>query len=327
MSVISNTTRTNNATSNRETLADVVSRIDPEDTPIYSLIEKIGADGIHPEWLTDSLDPAADNAHEEGEEYTFAATVPPIRPGNYTQIYRKDWIISGTQEAVSEAGNVLKRKYQKAKAGVGIRKDGEFSILSNTPSAGGVVRRSGGLPTWVTSNVSRGSGGANGGFVGGLTTAATNGTQRAFTKTLLDSVMQQGFVNGAKFRHVITSPYNKMVFVSFMSDASVAPFRYAVEGGKSNTIVATADVYEGPFGKVMVQPNVVQSTAALSRNVHLIDPEFLKWMWLRKIAEDKDVAKTGDANKGVIIGEGCLKVGNEKGLGIIADVFGLTASS
>ncbi|MGF6255307.1 hypothetical protein OKW20_002404 [Ensifer sp. LBL] len=34
----------------------------------------------------------------------------------------------------------------------------------------------------------------------------------------------------------------KSVFVAFMSDANVAPFRYAVsQGGERNTIVATAD--------------------------------------------------------------------------------------
>lgn len=328
MAVITNTVRTNNATTNKETLANVVSRIDPEDTPIYSMIEKGSAEGVHPEWITDSLDAPGDNAREEGEEYTFDAATPPVRPGNYTQIFRKDWIISGSQEAASEAGNVLKRKYQKAKKGVGIRKDVEFSILSNTGSQGGVVRRSGGAPTWITSNASRGSGGANGGFVGGLTLPATDGTQRAFSKALLDATMQTGFTNGAKFKHVVGSPYVKSVFVSFMSDANVAPFRYAVDSGKGNTIVATADYYEGPFGKVMVHPNVVQAASpALARNVFLIDPEFLSWLWFRQIQEDKEVAKTGDADKGVIIGEGCLKVHNEKGLGVVADVFGLTASS
>jgi hypothetical protein len=39
------------------------------------------------------------------------------------------------------------------------------------------------------------------------------------------------------------------------------------------------------------------------------------------------VAKTGDAEKGVLIAEGTLKIVNEKGLGVIADVYGLTAST
>jgi hypothetical protein len=65
----------------------------------------------------------------------------------------------------------------------------------------------------------------------------------------------------------------------------------------------------------------------LARNVFLVDTEFAEYGWFRKIKEDKDVAKTGDAQKFVRIGEGALKVKNEKGMGVVADVFGLTAST
>lgn len=331
MAVITNTFRTTNAVGNREELSDVVSRITPEDTPIYSLIEKGKCVSVHPEWETDDLAAPAENIREEGEDYTFDAVTPPARLGNYTQILRKDWIISGTQEVVSEAGNIQKRKYQKLKKGVEIRKDVEYAIVDAKASVAGAVRNFGSLSTWIATNVSRGAGGANGGFSSGtgLTVAPTNGTQRAFTKTILDSVMQQGYQSGANFRHVSVSPYVKSVFVTFMSDTNVASFRYAVSnGGERNTIIATADYYEGPFGTVMIHPNRVQAGAAgLARNAFFIDTDFMEFDWLRKIQEDKEVAKTGDADKGVIIGEGTLKVKNEKGLGVAADLFGLTAST
>lgn len=331
MAVITNTFRTTNAVGNREELSDVVSRITPEDTPIYSLIEKGKCVSVHPEWETDELAAPGENIREEGEDYTFDAITPPARLGNYTQIMRKDWILSGTQEVVSEAGNVQKRKYQKLKKGVEIRKDVEFAILDTKASIGGAVRNFGSLNTWLITNVSRGSGGTNGGFNSGtgLTVAPGAGTQRAFTKTILDNVMQLGYQNGANFRHVSVSPYVKSVFVTFMSDTNVASFRYAVsKGGERNTIIATADYYEGPFGTVMIHPNRVQAgSATLARNAFFIDTEFLEFDWLRKIQEDKDVAKTGDADKGVIIGEGTLKVKNEKGLGVAADLYGLTAST
>ncbi|MBM3091606.1 head protein [Ensifer sp. T173] len=331
MAALANTFTTNQAVGNREELSDVVSRITPEDTPIYSLIEKGSTKSVHPEWETDELAAPAANIKTEGDEYTFGAISPPDRLGNYTQILRKDWIISATQEVVSEAGNVQKRKYQKLKKGVELRKDVEFAIVDTNASVGGATRELGSLSTWIETNVSRGATGANGGFdtPTGLTVAPTNGTQRAFTKTILDSVMQQGFQNGANFRHVSASPYVKSVFVTFMSDSNVAPFRYAVsKGGERNTIVASADYYEGPFGTVMIHPNRVQAgSAGLARNAFFIDPEMLSFLWLRKIQEDKDVAKTGDADKGVLIGEGTLKVHNEKGLGVAADLFGLTAAS
>ena len=330
MPALANTFVTTSARVNREELSNVVDRITPEDTPIYSLIEKETFKTTHPEWAVDDLAAPAANIVPEGDEYTFAATSPVTRLGTYTQIMRKEGIISGTQDATDNAGSAEQVKYQKLKKGVELKKDVEFAIVDTNAQVGGATREFGSLNTWITSNVSRGAGGANGGYNSGtgLTAAPTNGTQRAFTKTLLDNVMQQGYVSGANFRHVFVSPYVKSVFVTFMSDANVASFRYAATSGKGNSIVANADVYEGPFGKVMIQPNRVQATAAAqARNVFLVDPDYLSFGWFRKVAEDKEVAKTGDAQKFVILGEGALKPKNEKGLGIIADVFGLTAAS
>lgn len=329
MAVITNTFQSTSAVGVREELSDVVSRITPEDTPIYSMINKVDFKTKHPEWETDALASPAANAQLEGDEYTFSSTTPPTRLGNYTQIMRKEGIISGTQEEQDEAGNVQKVKYQKLKKGVELRKDVEFAIVSNTASVAGTTRYFGSLPSWLTSNVSRNSG-SNGGFNSGtgLTVAETTGTQRAFTKTLLDTVMQSCYVSGANVRHLFCSPYVKSVFVTFMSDSNVAAFRYAAQDGKNNSIVANADVYEGPFGKVMVHPNRVMATsAAVARRAFLVDTEFMEFGWLRKIKEDKDVAKTGDANKFVLLGEGALKVKNEAGLGVVADLFGLTSGS
>lgn len=330
MAVVTNTFTSPSAVGNREELSDVVSRITPEDTPIYTMIGKGKAKSTHPEWETDELAAPANNAQLEGDDYTFAATTPPERLGNYTQIFRKDGIISETQDIVDEAGPVQKVKHQKLKKGVELRKDVEYSIVAANASVAGSTRYTGSLSTWIESNVSRGNNGANGGFNSGtgLTVAPTNGDQRAFTKTILDDVMMQGYNSGANFRHVVVSPYVKSVFVTFMSDNNVASFRYAAQNGKNNSIVSNADIYEGPFGKVMVHPNRVMAGAAgLARNGFLIDTEMLQWAWLRKIKEDKDVAKTGDAKKFVLIGEGTLKVKNEKGLGVAADLYGLSASS
>lgn len=330
MAVVTNTFISTSAKGNRETLSNVVSRITPEDTPIYSMIEKETFKGTHPEWETDALAAPAQNIQLEGDEYTFGATTPAVRMGNYTQIMRKDGIISGTQDATDNAGSVEQVKYQKLKKAVELRNDVEFSIVDTNASVGGATRESGSLSTWITTNVSRGATGANGGYNSGtgLTVAPTNGTQRAFTKTLLDGVMQQGYTSGANFRHLFVSPYVKSVFVTFMSDTNVASFRYAASSGKNNSIVANADVYEGPFGKVVVHPNrVMAGSATLARNAFLVDTEFLKWGWFRKIKEDKEVAKTGDAKKFVMLGEGALKVTNERGLGVVADVFGLTSST
>jgi hypothetical protein len=330
MATVTNTFQSTSAVGNREELSDVVSRITPEDTPIYSMVEKVTFKTTHPEWETDDLAAPAANIQEEGDDYTFGATLPAVRLGTYTQIMRKEGILSGSQNATDNAGSVEQVKYQKLKKGVELRKDVEYAIVDRNASVGGATREMGSMSSWITSNVDRGVGGVNGGFSSGtgLTVAPTNGTQRAFTKTILDDVMQDGYNNGANFGHVFVSPYVKSVFVTFMSDNNVASFRYAASNGKNNSIVANADVYEGPFGKVMIHPDrVMAGSGGLARNAFFVDPEYLQFGWFRKIKEDKDVAKTGDAKKFVLIGEGALKPTNEKGLGVAADLYGLTAST
>ncbi|KAB0573386.1 DUF5309 domain-containing protein [Brucella pituitosa] len=330
MAAPANTFQTTAAVGNREELSDVVNRITPEDTPVYSLVPKGTVKSVHPEWEIDDLAPPGSNVHPEGDEYTFAATTPPKRVGNYTQIFRKDGIFSNTQEVVDNAGDVEKKKYQKLKKGIELRKDVEYSIVSNVGSVGGATRVSAGLPAWIETNVSRGATGANGGFdeTDGLVDPATNGTQRAFTKATLDNVMSQAYTSGGNVRHLVVAPYVKSVFVSFMSDANVAEFRYSASEDGRKTIISNADVYEGPYGKVLVHPNRVMATnAGVARNAFLLDTDMLSFDWLRKIQEDKDLAKTGDNTKFVLIGEGTLRVKNEAGLGVIADIFGLSATA
>lgn len=330
MAIVANTFQTTGSTTNREEMHDVVSRITPEDTPIYSMISKETFKTTHPEWVVDELAAPGANVQLEGDTYDFDATTPPVRVGNYTQIMRKTGIISRSEDKNDQAGQVLTRKHQKLKKGVELRKDVEFSIVDSNPSVGGTTRESGSLATWIETNANRGAGGANGGFAAGFTTAPTDGAQRAFDKDSLDNVMQQGYENGANFKHVFVSPYVKSVFVTFMSDTNVASFRYAAQNGDQNSIVANADVYEGPFGKVMIQPNrVMGGAAALARNAFLVDPEYLSFGWFDKIKEDKEAAKvkTSDAHRFVLIGEGALKTKNERGLGVIADVFGMSATA
>jgi hypothetical protein len=333
MAVIANTFTTGSAVGNREELSDVVSRITPEDTPIYSLIEKGKCVSIHPEWETDDLATPGSNAHEEGEDYTFGTVTPPARLGDYTQIVRKDWIISGTQEEVSEAGNVQKRKYQRAKKGVEVRKDIEYAIVSNTASVGGTTRLLGGLPSWLITNVSRGGGaGANGGFnsTTGLTVAATNGTQRAYHQGhhgYCDADrLQFGRQSALHLRFVLRQVGVRHLHVGHQRGA--VPLQRVVQWRKERHAGVGGLLRRAVRqGHVPAEPCPGRMRRAWRETPSSSIPTFVSFLWLRKIQDDKDVAKTGDADKGVIIGEGTLKVHNEKGLGVAADLYGLTSAS
>lgn len=331
MAVVTGTFTTATPVGNREKLSDVVSMITPRDTPIYSDIPKPDdIDRAFFEWEIDTLAAPAANAQLEGDVFTFATVSPVTRVGEYTQILRKDWSISASQESSNNAGNAEKRKRVQLKRGIEIRKDVEFSIVSNVASVGGQTRISGGLPSWITTNASRGAGGSNGGYSSGtkLTVAETTGTQRAFTQALLDAVMQSAYAAGADVKKAYVSPYAKGVFVTFMSNSNVASYRYMAESGNKNKIISNADIYASPWGEIEIVPNrVMAASAAVARRVFLVDPEMLGWAWFREIANVPNLAKIADSEQGVIIGEGGLKAFNEAGCGVVADIFGLTSAS
>lgn len=331
-----NSYETYDAVGIRETLADMIHMTTPEETPMVSLIGKETVTGVKPEWQTDTLAaPDATNNVPEGNTWTASAVTPTTRVGNYCQISEKVFDVTGTEEKVLKAGRKSEIAYQLTKKGVELRTDQEVILASNQASSAGsgngaTNRTLGGLRAWLATNDSLGSGGASGGFNSstGVVDAATNGTQRAFTKTLLDGVIRDTYVAGGNPKVIMTSPYNKTVFSSFMSDTNVAQQRYAAKASGQTTIIAGADTYLSDFGELTVISNRqwARSGAAYCRNVFVIDAEKLAQGVLRPI-DQKTPAQTADAERRVLNTEYTLIVKNEGACGVIADTYGFTAAS
>ena len=222
MAQVTNTYESYDAIGNREELADKIYQITPEETPFISMIGRKSVSSVHPEWQTDTLaTPVTTNAQPEGDDWSYDAITPTTRVGNYTQIANKTFIISRTQDKTSKAGRKSELAREVAKKGVELRTDMEVQLLSNTASSAGTGdgatnRVSGGFRAWLTSNDDLGAGGASGGFSGGTVSAATNGTQRAFTKAILDATILSTYNNGGNPSSMMMSPYVKTA-VSFPS--------------------------------------------------------------------------------------------------------------
>lgn len=336
MTVISGTVQTYDRVGNREDLEDVVYNITPKETPLVSMVASSPVTATRHDWQTDTLRTPAANVQVEGDDFAFQTKPPSVRVQNFTQIAADTLIVSATQEKVDKAGRSSELGYQLAKMGTEIKKDVELSLLSNVASSAGsetTGRVSAGFPAWITSateaNTLRGSGGTAGGFNSGtgLVVAAGNGTQRAFTKVLLDKAISVCYANGGNPTTVMVSPYNKQVFSTFMSDSNVAQQRTAANGKKQTTIVAAADMYLSDFGELAVVPNRVMLTnAATARNVLVIDPDFVKRGVLRGMRTER-LAKTGDAEKRAVLTEFTLVMKNELASTVIADTYGLSAAA
>jgi hypothetical protein len=109
----------------REDLKDVINNISPTQTPFLSNIGSAPANQTQFDWQTDALAAAATNAAIEGDDTAAAALTATTRYVNYTQIYKKVFVVSGTANAVKAAGRKSELAYQIAKKGKELKRDQE----------------------------------------------------------------------------------------------------------------------------------------------------------------------------------------------------------
>lgn len=306
----------------REDLANVIYNISPEDTPFMSSVGRENVSNTYFEWQTDALASAStSNAQIEGDDATLDDRPATTRVGNYSQISRKVIGVSNTVEAVDKAGMKSYMAYEMAKASSELKRDMESTLLFNQAAVVGnstTARKTAGLPAWLRTNTSKGVSGVdptmsstNDGYPNA---ARTDGTQRAFTETMLGDAIQQVWAQGGDPKLALMGPVNKRKASSF---AGIAANRMnqASSATKAFSIVAAADVYLSDFGKV----SFVASRFQREREVFVVDPEYASVGFLRNF-KTEDLARSGDSSKKMLICEYGLKVKTEKSHAIIADL-------
>lgn len=317
MAVPTNTYLTFSAVGNREDLLDKITNISPTDVPFQTMAGTATTNGVFHEWQTDALAAAAQNAQLQGDDVTFAAASPTTRVGNRTQISRKEVIVSGTQNAVDKAGRNSELVYQMSKRRDELKRDIEFVLLSNqAPVTGNSATAPQLRPLcgWITTNVDRGVGGAN----GSSSAAATDGTQRALTLAMVTTAQQNAWTQGGKPGFLLTGPKQRGVLTTVMGGAATK--FYAVEDKK---MTATIQAFEGDFGlvKIVTDRFVRGGQTGADREVFLLDPDLWNVAYLRgRKMVTKDLAATGDNEKGMILSEYTLESLQEAGNAVIADL-------
>ena len=319
MAIVTNTFTKYSAVGIREDLSNVIFNISPQTTPFISnMTKKKKVTNTFFEWQTDSLAAAAANHHIDGDDLSsFAAVTPTVRLGNYTQISRKDFIIADNLSgAIDEAGRRSEIAYQLAKSGDSLKRDMEHNLCGLSHAAVGgsasTARKTAPLTSWLTSNTSNGSGGADPTLSGGVPNAApTNGTQRALTEAMLKTVVQSMYSNGGDPKFLMVGPHVKTVVSGF---AGIAAQRYHAPDGPTS-IIGAADVYVSDFGSISIVPN----RFSRARDAYVVDPDMVEMATLRPL-QSEELAKTGDATKYMLLAEYGLQVNNEAGLGVIRDL-------
>lgn len=318
MAIVTNTFTTFDAKGIREDLSNVITNIAPEETPYQSNIGRESISNSLYEWQTDTLAAAAANKQLEGDDVTsYDAVTATVRMQNYAQISRKTIVLSATEETVNKAGRRSELAYQIAKRGAELKRDQEFTLLNGAVAAAGnttTARGTASLGAFVKTNVDMQTNGANPSYTTLPNSARTDGNVRTFTETILKNVIQQVWTAGGTPKMLMTGPVNKQRVSGF---SGIASSRFNIEGGaRPATLVGAVDIYVSDFGNVQVIANRFQR----ERDAWVIDPDMAKLTTLRPY-QQVELAKTGDAEKRMLIVEWGHKVLAENAMGLAADLI------
>jgi len=318
MAIVTNTFTTFDAKGIREDLSNIITNIAPEDVPYQSNIGRESISNSLFEWQTDTLAAAAANKQIEGDDVSsFDSVTATVRLQNYAQISRKTIVLSATEEVVNKAGRRSELAYQIAKRGSELRRDQEFTLLNSAVAAAGstsVARGTASLGAFIKTNVDMQTNGVNPSYTTLPSSARTDGNVRTFTETILKNVIQQVWTSGGTPKILMTGPVNKQRVSGF---SGIASSRFNINGGeKPATLIGAVDIYVSDFGNVSVIANRFQR----ERDAWVLDPEYAKMTVLRPY-QQVELAKTGDAEKRMLLVEWGHKVLAENAHGLAADLI------
>jgi hypothetical protein len=292
-----------------------------EDTYCLTNFPRVEASAVYHEWLLDSLAAAGSNTAIEGNDPTYSTLANPTRVGNYCQITEKQFLVSGTLEAVSKAGRAKEAARQAMKKMRELKNDMEYDICRNHASTAGSApsaRVSAGMESWIATNdipSVTSTAQTTPGFSSGTVASPTDGTQAAASEGAFKSVLAAAWAQGGDARTILTNTSTKAVIDGF-SGIVTRNIDMTRASPQQAAIIGAANVYVSSYG---------MHTVVLHRHVRgnvimCIDPEYWAVAFLRNPFME-EMAKTGDARKYTMRSEWTLVSRNEAASGKLSCVL------
>lgn len=268
----------------RESLLDVITNISPEIDPLYTGLQKSTADQPYHQWLTDTLAAVGTNAQTEGADATYADRTNPVRKTNFTQIVRKDVMVSGSDRASNTAGFKDRYTYEVQKAMKEWRRDAELAILrgSLASGSGSAARQMAGIKAQIT-------------------TLATSQSGVSLSETMLNNYLQNAWNQGGEVDLLLVGGTLKRRIDGF---SAISTNTRQVEAS-TKTLYNTISTYVSSFGTHEVQLHrLVDLSGDVGSTIYGLQRD--KWAVSHLRGREPELvqgAVTGDATKGFVIGE------------------------
>ena len=293
MATITGVAKTYDLVGKKEEVEDIIYDISPTDTPFLSSIGTSKAKATVHQWQQDKLDSPAANKVVEGAAAGTAAATDTVMKSANTQIFKKVVEVSGTAQAIGLYGRADELARLVAKKGKELKRDIEYAMVgaNQTGTAGdGTTARE------LTSAQKQ---------IAAATTN-TNGTNRAFSETILLDVMQKVFTAGGMPNQLQVTPSHSLIVAGFAAASGRSR-----DFGMQKKVVNAVDLYVSPFGEVAVVPNrFLDANSAL-----VLDTEYWSRAVLRPM-QTISLAKDGDSDKRMMVTELTLVCENDEASGL-----------
>jgi hypothetical protein len=301
------------AGANREDLLDLITNVDPWDTPWVTQAPKVQASHVVHEWLTDTLGTVDTTTAVEGADYAYDTTTQPTRQFNITSILRQDIGVSETQRAVNPAGfkDAYAYEIQKATKRLAIKLEKlVFANLTSATGASAAARVMKSFQNFILTNTAYA-----GTFIGG-TSAGGAASAGQLSPADFNSLLQTIYVAGGNPEQVYVSPAVKRQVSSFVVTQENRNIAAA-----EKKIVASIDMYDSDFGLIQIVldrwvPQATNTSGAaasapdVSGQMFFLQRSINRLAWLRPMQHSL-IGKRGDSVAGIVVGEVTLECLNE----------------
>ena len=274
---------TYNVSGNRQDLTNIISLLEPESTPLVSMMKKGKATGTFVEWQADKLGTPEFDGVSEGEDVSSFKNQAEDRArlGNYIQKFRDTFMTSDLQELVDTAGVSSEFARAESHAVRNIKRSIESAFCSaqdrQAEAGSGTPYKTRGLLKWL------GVGGQPSDIPAAYQNVAndTTGTQTEATfNSVLQELYQANGMPGGQLT-LIAGPSLKQEISNFSRQLAATNGTYVVnQDAESRKITLSVNVYEGDFGNVFVTPSLFVARTSGSDTVDadaglLVDPEYI----------------------------------------------------
>jgi len=229
-----------------------------------------------------------EGAESHGLGYTVRST-----NYNHTQIMQREVKVSRSQNQISQYGIREEFDYQSNKAIPHLMRLIEKGVYKGTRSAGSSAapRSFGGLGTFVTNN-------------------AINSGSAAVTQAKFENALKAAYIDGGKPSKAFVSPTNMQVIKNFYDSAN-----FLRVDTKEKTVGMTIEKIITPYGTV----DLIMDRWAPDSTIYILDPEYVGFITYYPFTSEP-LAKTGDYQRGEVVGEFTLCVRMDKAHAVITTI-------